>query len=262
MQAQSTANRRSDSGWHWKLTIMLTAVLAVVLLSSSTASATENWSNVPAPFPCNAASNSCVAHTGFSPTTSYWGQLTNTKGNCTNYAAFRLQSNGAARLQGSGSAITWRDRTIRQFGIAAVNGTPAVGSIAWWGTSKGTDGHVAYVERVEGSTIYISESVWDRGSRRQVLTVGTAGYPDAFLHPQDAPRESSQPPVPAELPGSPVGRSIAGDFNHDGYDDIVAYYDYGSARTRAWIFRGNATGLDAPIQAWDSGIGNWDWSRA
>jgi surface antigen len=184
---------------------LIAVAVCVVIILSPPANAAELWSSVPDPFPCDQASNSCVSHTGFSPTTSYWGQYTNTKGNCTNYAAYRLQRNGAAQLQGSGNAISWRDRVVSQYGAAAVNGTPSIGSIAWWGTKAGAAGHVAYVEKVSGTTIYISESVWDYGSRRRDLTAGTAAYPDAFLHIKDKPAASNGKDDVLQAAGSGVG---------------------------------------------------------
>ena len=52
---------------------------------------------------------------------------------------------------------------------------------------------------------------------------------------------------------------VAGDFNHDGYSDVMAFYDYGGAETRAWLFRSNPNGVNPPLIIWDSGAGNWDW---
>ncbi|SDS20812.1 CHAP domain-containing protein [Nocardioides scoriae] len=139
-------------------------------------------SALPSPFPCTARSNACVAYTGFNPNVSVWGQDVNPLGNCTNYAAYSLSRRGATRLSGSGNASTWRQRTVNQFGAARVNGTPAVGSIAWWGYGIGPSGHVAVVERVEGGRVWITESSYNIGSGRRVLTPGTAEYPAAFLH--------------------------------------------------------------------------------
>ena len=56
-------------------------------------------------------------------------------------------------------------------------------------------------------------------------------------------------------------RTVAGDFNKDGYADVVAFYDYGGGRTGAFIFRGNPNGVNPPVMIWDSGSGNWEWSR-
>ncbi|RKS96763.1 T9SS type A sorting domain-containing protein [Chryseobacterium defluvii] len=42
-----------------------------------------------------------------------------------------------------------------------------------------------------------------------------------------------------------TGRVVSGDFDNDGkYDDIIAFYDYGSNETRAHIFRSTGTGFE------------------
>lgn len=185
--------------------LVATLVFAGLLDSvafGSTAHAASLWSSVPEPFPCDQPNNSCVAHTGFDPLVSHWGQTTNPKGNCTNYVAFRLERNGAPRLNGRGDAVTWRDRVIEQFGAAAVNNTPTVGSVAWWnGRIADGSGHVAYVEKVVGSTIYVSDSSFNIGSDRRVLTPDMSFYPDAFLHIMDAPDDGGgHPPAPVNQP--------------------------------------------------------------
>ncbi|WHT21673.1 FG-GAP-like repeat-containing protein [Crossiella sp. CA-258035] len=51
---------------------------------------------------------------------------------------------------------------------------------------------------------------------------------------------------------------VAGDFNGDGRTDVTAAYGYENGRTAFWLFRGNPTGVDAPVQTWNSGDGNWE----
>jgi len=55
----------------------------------------------------------------------------------------------------------------------------------------------------------------------------------------------------------PATRIVAGDFNNDGNDDVVAIYGYGGAQTRAFMFASNGAMLTSPVQWWDSGPGNW-----
>jgi hypothetical protein len=54
---------------------------------------------------------------------------------------------------------------------------------------------------------------------------------------------------------------MPGDFDGDGRTDIAAYYNYGNGLTRLFVFRNVATAVTG-AQAWDSGPGNWDASRA
>ena len=56
-------------------------------------------------------------------------------------------------------------------------------------------------------------------------------------------------------------RVVAGDFNHDGYADALAFYDYGGDGVRAWLFKGKASGLAAPVSVWSSGAGKWHWAN-
>ena len=176
--------------------LALVAILLVPLVTAPEAQASTLWSWVPSPFPCQSANNNCVAGTGFNPQVSYagWGQDTNRLGNCTNYIAYRVGAlNGGANPHPSGDASTWKDAVVRTFGQQAANLTPKVGSVAWWGANagRGSSGHLAYVEQVNSDgSIDITESVWNTGSGREVLTPGTPGthgWPQAFLHIQDAP---------------------------------------------------------------------------
>jgi len=54
---------------------------------------------------------------------------------------------------------------------------------------------------------------------------------------------------------------VSGDINHDGYGDVVAFYDYGGGNTSAFWFKGYKSGLRAPVKVWNSGAGNWEWDR-
>jgi hypothetical protein len=54
---------------------------------------------------------------------------------------------------------------------------------------------------------------------------------------------------------------VAGDFDGDGKDDIGTIYDHGNSQLKLWISN-NAAGTATWRQAWDSGAGNWDPSRA
>ena len=79
-----------------------------------------------------------------------WGQ-------CTWYAWGRANEKWGANVPARGNAGTWADSAI-----AAgwpVDSNPTVDSIAVWkGETLGGLGHVAYLERIEGDQIYITES--------------------------------------------------------------------------------------------------------
>ncbi|MEV4315855.1 trypsin-like serine protease [Actinocrispum sp. NPDC049592] len=55
---------------------------------------------------------------------------------------------------------------------------------------------------------------------------------------------------------------VTGDFNNDGRTDIGAFYDYGSAITKLWVFQSKPdNGVDLSVK-WDSGPGNWEAWRS
>jgi surface antigen len=208
--------------------LVLSAIALIAGLLPSAATAAPLWSSVPSPFTCGPGntivpSNACLSRTGFNPNTRYWGQWNNSKGNCTNYVAFRLQRNGAAQLASSfGNAVGWRSVVQQKLGSKAANGTPKVGAIAWWGAFGAPGvygaGHVAYVEKVAsgGDAIYLSESHWNRGSRRLIVKRGDAYWPDSFLHVKDQPapkktRKTAPPSTPSEDPPSEEEEVPSGD---------------------------------------------------
>src|SRR4051794_15032376 len=75
--------------------------------------------------------------------------------NCTDYAAWKLSQLGVSGTvyKGLGNANTWASRAPSHG--ATVNSTPSVGAIA--SSTSGTFGHVAYVTKVSGSTVYVAE---------------------------------------------------------------------------------------------------------
>ncbi|GAB2830780.1 CHAP domain-containing protein [Lentzea nigeriaca] len=130
--------------------------------------------------------------------TSYWGMYPGH--NCTNYAAYRLIRNGAdaSYLRGYGNAYQWGSRAA-QYGVA-VNGTPAVGSIAWWDSNSngsGYYGHVAYVEEVGPGYVIVSEDNYGGDFHWKKLTPG-GYYPTGFIHFKDV----VAPPPALGAPGA------------------------------------------------------------
>ncbi|OJF14535.1 S1 family peptidase [Couchioplanes caeruleus] len=56
-------------------------------------------------------------------------------------------------------------------------------------------------------------------------------------------------------------KAVEGDFDGDGTQDVGAFYNYDNAQTKLWLFA-SADAKTSPKLAWDSGRGNWDWSKA
>jgi surface antigen len=97
------------------------------------------------------------------------------------HVAFTNSFGGKGRW---GNAVDWatRARAVK----LTVNATPAVGSVAWYGSTKAApDGHVAFVEKVNSPTsIVISEMNYDgdNGFWVHTITVKTGDWPSAFIH--------------------------------------------------------------------------------
>jgi surface antigen len=81
---------------------------------------------------------------------------------------------------------SWGDAAEWAASIGGGNHTPRVGSIAWWGTERGDGhGHVAYVEQVSGSNVYIRADNWiETGGRTNAGWIPASSVP-LFLHPHD-----------------------------------------------------------------------------
>ena len=92
--------------------------------------------------------------------TMYWRMYSGH--NCTNYAAYRMVKSGLANSRpwtGGGNATRWGTSMASK-----TNGTPTVGSVAWWKAGvypAGSAGHVAYVEKVvSADEIIVSMDSW------------------------------------------------------------------------------------------------------
>jgi hypothetical protein len=130
--------------------------------------------------------------------------------NCTLYTAYRLDVNGVGDPGWSANAIDWDD-LARSHGTP-VNSSPAVGAIAQW--NSGSFGHVAYVETVAPSYIELTDDNYGTNvTDRWRINVGSPAWPDNFLHFRD----SAPPDIPPD-----VRVPVAGDFNGDGHQDLLA----------------------------------------
>jgi len=102
--------------------------------------------------------------------------------NCTLYVAWRLQQSGM-RDPGRtwGNAVDWAKS------IGGGNHTPTIGSVAWWGKEAGGgSGHVAYVEKVSGGSVYVRADNFSYTKGYTDAGWIPASSVDLFLHPHDA----------------------------------------------------------------------------
>ena len=107
--------------------------------------------------------------------------------NCTNYVAYRLVRGGMSRTRpwsGSGNADNWGRVKSR-----ITNGKPMVGAVAWWRRNvpgAGSNGHVAYVEKVISRTkVVISEDSWSGDFHWRRISKAGSGWPTGFIHFRD-----------------------------------------------------------------------------
>ena len=135
-------------------------------------------------------------------TTSYWSQSTGH--NCTNYVAYRLVTNGLPNkrpTQLSGNAYNWGSAFATQ-----TDDAPAVGSVAWWGTSFSSTGHIAYVEKVvSANQILVSEDNWGGDFRWRSITRSGGLWPAGFIHLKDlGPQVAAPAAYPTYRPVAPT----------------------------------------------------------
>lgn len=143
---------------------------------------------------CSGASYDSCADAGYTAhgfeqhyQSSYWGAYAGH--NCTNYAAYAESTvNGAAAPNYQlGNAAQWAAAAAAH-GVP-VDGVAAVGAVAQWDAAAGgasSDGHVAYVEAWNGTTLTVSEDSYPSGPFRwRTITVGDAQWPSHFIHFKD-----------------------------------------------------------------------------
>jgi surface antigen len=117
--------------------------------------------------------------------------------NCTNYVAYRMVQSGLPNVRpwtGAGNATYWGGAVP-----SLTNGTPSVGSVAWWRANQGpagSAGHVAYVERVvSADEIVISQDSWRGDFSWAVVTRSSGNWPSGFIHFNDADLVNTAAPV-------------------------------------------------------------------
>ena len=150
--------------------------------------------------------------------------------NCTLYAAWRLEQNGMADPGNWRNAVEWINHTSH-------NSTPAVGAIAWWGSEVGGGfGHVAYVEQIRGSEVYVRADNYIGESSDGYTDAGwiPASSVDAFLHPHDL---QTGPPPP---PGTDNGGSRIVDSANGLCLDVTGASTANGTRLQLWECNGGA----------------------
>lgn len=117
--------------------------------------------------------------------------------NCTNYVAFRMVQSGMSPerpWEGSGNASNWGHAMSR-----ITDDRPMVGSVAWWDSNQGyagSNGHVAYVERVVSPReIIVSEDFWGGDFHWRRITKGDRYWPTGFIHFNDKAVEPVEQPT-------------------------------------------------------------------
>lgn len=55
---------------------------------------------------------------------------------------------------------------------------------------------------------------------------------------------------------------VAGNFNGDGWTDVVGFYDYGNSKLGAFLFAGNGNGVSQPVHLWTTGNNAWGMGSA
>jgi surface antigen len=227
-------------------------LLLVLLCATLALSATPGRAGAYA-VDCQSASISCISNTGYAGR-SVWGYPVDSAGNnCTNYAAFRLAQNGAGNPGNLGNAGDWAN-SARGKGFR-VDGNPALGAIAQWNYGSAyapSFGHVAYVEDWNGSTLTLSDSNWQGGSRRWRVSPGERFWPSNFLHIRDA---GANPTGAYDLAASPTpGRvRVAGwSFDRDNVAQSIEMHVYvggpagtAGAEGRAFTANGGRPDVDA-----------------
>jgi surface antigen len=121
---------------------------------------------------------------------------------CTSFVAWALSSRNGFTLPFFDNAYKWGPRASALH--FAVNSTPAPGSVAW--SSAGSLGHVAYVERVSGSSVYIEEynhdprhpGTYDSRTVPSSTFTGYIHFADQAAAPVPAPA-----PPPTPVPSTP-----------------------------------------------------------
>lgn len=149
--------------------------------------------------------------------------------NCTNYVAYRMVQSGMSPERpwdGGGNASNWGHAMSR-----ITDGTPMVGSVAWWDSHQGyagSNGHVAYVEEVVSNReIIVSEDFWGGDFHWRRITKGDRYWPTGFIHFNDREVEAvEQPTITGDAAVGETLRASAGSWTPSA-DEKLQWYAAG-----------------------------------
>lgn len=103
-----------------------------------------------------------------------WGEYNR---ECTSFVAWALSSRNGFNMPFYANARDWGGRAS---GLGyAVNGTPAIGAVAW----SGSGNHVAYVQGINGGTVFIEEYNHDLHGNYSARWVPTSNF--QYIHFKD-----------------------------------------------------------------------------
>lgn len=205
--------------------------------------------------------------------------------NCTDYAAWTLNTQKGGTTQNikfkwsdiqsnnSGHARDWKQGAINRG--KTVDGNPAIGAVAWWGSGFGGGyGHVAIVADYGPTWAKLHEynHNYQGTYNERVVHRNTSAWPQAFLHIADIP----PPPPPVidsdgdgfnddvdQCPhtwGKWRGCPQRSDFNNDGRAEVAAFYRHDGNLTDLNLWNGlPGASTSLPYRPW-SGTG-WDGTR-
>jgi surface antigen len=190
--------RSEDEGENHVRKFLAATVAAIALIGGTFVAGVQPASAVGGAYLCTtyAGCNALgMGNHGYSKvsSTEFWRMSAGH--NCTNYAAYLIRKAGGPKNRpwdGNGNATAWG------YDMAEItDGTPAVGSIAWWGGGRdgaGSLGHVAYVEAVPApGVIIVSEDTWGGEFYWKAIRSTDATWPTGFIHFHDAGTDGKVP---------------------------------------------------------------------
>lgn len=172
MSTETPTSARCPSSWISLAAILWALIAALGSASSAQAAASGDdypaqWRNIPQDSVFDS-----------------WGEYNR---ECTSAVAWWLHERNGFEMPFHDNANGWGpDASARGY---AVNGTPAVGSVAWWGPGD----HVAWVAGISGGSVTIEEYNQDFQGHYSERTI-PASAPSGYIHFRDIASGAGGPP--------------------------------------------------------------------